>query len=98
MITRIVRMSFDPQHVNTFLKMFEEKKTFIENFDGCSSLQLMQDDREANVLYTVSKWDSPAKLEIYRNSELFASTWKFTKTLFNDKPVAYSLTDKFISS
>ena len=91
-------MSFDPQHLNTFLKMFEEKKTYIENFDGCSSLQLMQDDKDTNVLYTISTWKSSEKLEIYRNSELFSSTWQFTKTLFNDKPLAYSLTDKFISS
>jgi quinol monooxygenase YgiN len=78
--------------------MFEKKKPFIENFNGCSSLQLMQDDKEANVLYTISTWESPEQLETYRNSELFATTWQFTKTLFNDKPLAYSLTDKFSSS
>jgi heme-degrading monooxygenase HmoA len=39
---------------------------------------------------TYSIWDSEEVLEQYRDSELFKSVWTFTKTLFSDKPTAFS--------
>ncbi len=91
MITRIVKLSFDPIKVETFKQVFEESKTKIAAFEGCLGLQLMADATETNVFYTLSYWQSEENLNKYRFSELFKATWANTKILFNDKPQAFSL-------
>jgi len=91
MITRIVRLSFEAQHIDTFLQVFEETKEDIRSFDGCQYLELMQDHDHLNVYYTHSKWTSDEALQRYRKSDLFQNTWLRTKVLFNAKPLAYSL-------
>ncbi len=92
MINRIVRMSFDPQNVEDFLTLFEEVKEKIAAFEGCEGLTLLRDASEQNVLFTYSYWLSEAHLNKYRFSELFKDTWSRTKVLFNDAPIAWSLT------
>lgn len=91
MIIRIVRLSFDPQHIETFLGVFAESKNDIKAFEGCDYLALMRDQDHPNVYYTHSRWSSDDALQLYRKSALFQSTWAKTKILFNDKPLAYSL-------
>jgi len=91
MITRIVRMSFDPAQVDQFLRVFDSIKTKIRSADGCLYLSLHQDLNEHNVYYTISHWEHPENLEKYRESELFSTTWAEVKQLFNQKPIAYSL-------
>lgn len=91
MITRIVRLSFDPKNVEDFLKVFADTKNDIRSFDGCTYLALMKDHELPNVYYTHSKWISDEALQQYRKSSLFKNTWEKTKILFNDKPLAYSL-------
>lgn len=91
MITRIVRLSFDPQHIDTFLQLFADTKKDIKAFEGCTYLALMRDQDQLNVYYTHSKWLSDEALQQYRKSALFQNTWAKTKVLFNDKPLAYSL-------
>ena len=90
MINRIVRMSFQPEKVEEFLKIFDTSKKLIANFDGCSSLKLLQDVNQKNVFFTYSIWENEQCIENYRNSELFNLTWAQTKILFNDKPLAWS--------
>ena len=84
-------MEFKPEKVEDFLKIFEESKHKIANFEGCKALSLFVDQAQKNVLYTVSKWESIDNLENYRKSELFQETWTKTKNYFNGKPLAYSL-------
>ena len=91
MLIRIVRMSFEPEKVTEFLEIFQKSQTKISSFEGCHGVELMQDYNEKNVFYTYSKWDNQDCLNNYRYSELFEKVWKATKTLFNDKPLAYSL-------
>jgi quinol monooxygenase YgiN len=91
MLVRIVKMSFDPTKINTFLKNFNENKHYIRNFEGCRLLELYQDKNEASVFFTYSYWETENHLENYRNSELFKTVWAKTKTLFNNKPEAWSL-------
>ena len=50
MITRVVRLSFDPNKLTDFYKVFEASKIHIAAFEGCNGLQIMQDDTEKNVL------------------------------------------------
>jgi len=92
MIIRIVKMTFDPEKVNDFLKVFEESKNKIRNFEGCTHLDLLQDIDHKNIYFTYSHWHSPEHLHNYRYSELFISTWAKTKNLFSGKPEAWSLT------
>ncbi|MBK8969036.1 MAG: antibiotic biosynthesis monooxygenase [Lewinellaceae bacterium] len=92
MIKRIVKMTFRPDAVDTFLNdVFEHSKAGIRAFPGCRHMELLQSTAEPNVLFTLSYWDGPAALEQYRRSELFQTTWAKTKVLFADKAAAWSV-------
>lgn len=91
MLIRIVRMEFEPNKVDDFLKLFEEVKGKISTFPGCKHLELCQDAKLQHVYYTFSKWEAEEHLEKYRHSDFFADTWSKTKVLFGGKPLAYSL-------
>jgi quinol monooxygenase YgiN len=87
-LIRIVKMTFKPEHIETFLHIFEEKKERIASFPGCSKLELL---REGDIFFTYSVWDDAAALERYRTSELFQSTWALVKPLFSAKTEAWSV-------
>ncbi len=94
MIKRVVRMSFHPERVDDFLKMFEEIKEKIRGQEGCLRLELLQDIHEQHVFFTYSFWENETALNAYRHTDLFAEVWKKTKSKFNDKPMAWSLESK----
>ncbi len=91
MITRIVRMEFDPHKVETFLAVFDQSKKLIRHFPGVLRLELHRDANLPNVFYTYSWWEGEEALEAYRTSALFADVWAKTKVLFAGKPMAFSL-------
>jgi len=91
MFVRIVKMSFLPEKVTTFLVVFNEKKAFIRNSSGCTLLELYRDKTNPNVFFTYSYWETEQDLENYRNSTLFKEVWAKTKVFFNDKPQAWSV-------
>jgi quinol monooxygenase YgiN len=93
MIARLVKMTFVPEQVSDFMDMFNQRKQHIRNFEGCTHLQLLMDQNETNVIYTYSVWQSDEALDAYRSSELFAETWKQTKTYFLAKAEAMSLNE-----
>lgn len=100
MIKRVVKMTFHPEKVETFLQdVFEASKSKIRAFPGCQSMELLRDTAAPNILFTLSVWDSEDALNAYRGSELFQSTWAKTKVLFADKAQAWSmeLLDQHIS-
>jgi quinol monooxygenase YgiN len=90
-ITRIVRMTFRPDAIATFLEMFEEVQPRIRAFPGCTELELWNDVDDERTFFTTSKWDSVEHLEQYRGSDLFVTTWEKTKTFFEDSPQAWSV-------
>ncbi|KAB1158407.1 putative quinol monooxygenase [Tenacibaculum aiptasiae] len=96
MFVRIVKMSFQPEKIEEFLKNFDSKKEFIRKSPGCNLLELYRDKTNPNIFFTYSYWDTEQDLENYRNSELFKGVWAQTKVLFNDKPLAWSV-DKLVS-
>ncbi|WP_420551173.1 putative quinol monooxygenase [Tenacibaculum aiptasiae] len=96
MFVRIVKMSFQPEKIEEFLKNFDSKKEFIRKSPGCNLLELYRDKTNPNIFFTYSYWDTEQDLENYRNSELFKGVWAQTKVLFNDKPLAWSV-DKMVS-
>jgi quinol monooxygenase YgiN len=90
MIIRIVRMTFDPARTEDFLKVFNENKTNIRNFSGCTHLELHRDVDQQNIFATYSYWENKEDLENYRRSDLFKNVWSETKALFSEKPEAFS--------
>ena len=89
-LIRVVRMTFRPEAAAAFLENFEIHKSLIRNFPGCQHLELWQDQNQKNIFVTYSHWESEVALNQYRDSELFKSVWSFTKTLFSEKPQAWS--------
>ena len=89
-LIRVVRMIFRPEEAPAFLENFEAHKSLIRNFPGCQHLELWQDQNQKNIFVTYSHWESEEALNQYRDSQLFKSVWSFTKTLFSEKPQAWS--------
>lgn len=95
MFVRIVKMGFKPEKVEEFLIIFNAKKEFIRNNNGCQLLELYRDKNDPSIFFTYSYWETEQDLENYRNSDLFKGVWAQTKILFNIKPEAWSV-DKTI--
>lgn len=91
MLIRIVKMTFLPEKTDIFQTFFEEKKTFIRNFEGCQFLELYRDKNNPEIFFTYSYWENEAALEKYRHSKLFKSVWAETKKMFGGKPEAWSV-------
>jgi len=96
MFVRIVKMDFNPENIRAFLDIFNKNKSKIRAFKGCSFLELYRDKNTPNIFFTYSYWEDEAALENYRNSTLFKEVWSQTKTLFQNKPQAWSV-DKVVS-
>lgn len=91
MFIRIVKMRFHAEKITDFLANFESVKQNIRNFEGNQFLELYQDKNDPRIFFTYSYWENEAALEKYRNSILFNEVWSYTKTLFSDKPEAWSV-------
>lgn len=92
MLIRIVRMTFAPDTVGTFLDHFDASASQIRAFPGCQHLELWRDAETPSVCTTYSHWSSEEALEAYRESDLFRTTWAEVKPLFADRPEAHSYT------
>ncbi|MEO7080674.1 MAG: antibiotic biosynthesis monooxygenase family protein [Flavobacteriales bacterium] len=91
MIVRFVKMTFRPEEVEPFQKLFEGWRHRIIAFPGCRELELLHDIREPAVFFTRSVWESPDDLEAYRGSAVFADVWPVVKSLFAARAEAWSL-------
>ena len=91
MFIRIVKMRFQEDKIEAFLNNFEEVKHHIRNFEGNRFLELYQDKNDKRIFFTYSYWENEEALEKYRKSALFDGVWTYTKTLFSDKPEAWSV-------
>ncbi len=91
MITRVVKMKFKNSGVAEFKEIFNESAPKIRVFAGCHGVNLFCACDDPTTLFTISTWESPEALELYRNSALFKGTWSRTKRLFEEKAQAWSL-------
>ncbi len=91
MIIRVVKLSLQPEKVADFLQLFEQKKHKIEAWDGCTHLELWQDEKDPNILFTYSHWASEAQLNAYRYHPFFRETWAVAKSFFSEAPQAWSV-------
>ena len=94
MITRIVKLTFKEENLDAFHNIWKESKARIAAFEGCHFVEMLQSKNPKNVCFTYSIWDNEDALNLYRNSDLFKSTWARTKVLFDDKPQAWSTTSQ----
>ncbi|MCB0397901.1 MAG: antibiotic biosynthesis monooxygenase [Flavobacteriales bacterium] len=94
MLTRIVKMTFRPEHCQDFRRIFERVSPMIRAFPGCKGVKLYCDVNSPAIFFTYSIWDSETDLEAYRQSELFSTTWTETKKLFAEKAEAWSLKEE----
>jgi heme-degrading monooxygenase HmoA len=91
MITRIVQMTFEPENIPSFERIFQTSQDRIRSFPGCRHLELYRDLNDPLKRFTYSIWDSEEALEAYRKSEFFQTVWGRTRKLFADRPKAWSL-------
>ena len=91
MIKRIVKLTFHEVHLSSFVTQFENNKRAIRAFPGCQHLELWQDTKQKNIYFTYSYWNSEEDINAYRHSDLFKGIWSKTKTMFADKPEAWSV-------
>ncbi|MBW3545437.1 MAG: DUF4188 domain-containing protein [Bacteroidetes bacterium] len=90
MVIRVVRMYFKEEHIEDFLRLFDETKDDIRNSDGCLKLELLQDHGQEHILTTYSYWQDLKSLDKYRHSALFMEVWSQMKKYFAAKPMAFS--------
>lgn len=91
MLVRIVKMGFYKQNIVIFKKNFDESKSKIRAFKGCTFLELYRDKNDPSVFFTYSHWESNEALENYRKSDVFNNVWSKTKPLFSIRPEAWSV-------
>jgi quinol monooxygenase YgiN len=96
MLVRIVKLNIQKDKIEAFLKSFDNIKNQIRSFEGNQFLELYQDQQNENVFFTYSYWENEESLNNYRNSAFFNEVWTYTKTLFADKPEAWSV-NKLVS-
>ncbi len=96
MLVRIVKMHFQQREIKNFKQLFEEKKNYIRNFEGCRFLELYQDQQNNSIFFTYSYWENDAALQNYRHSALFKEVWAKTKIKFEHKAEAWSV-NKLVS-
>ena len=84
-------MEFKEKELESFLKMFEQKRDAIRAFPGCMKVCLFQQCDRENVCFTYSHWTSAEALEKYRNSDFFKETWAETKAKFSAPAEAWSV-------
>ena len=91
MITRVVKLSFDPDKIKEFEALFNFNRSAIKSYKGCRDVKLMKNVAQKNCYFTVSSWESEELLNEYRNSPLFEKIWGEAKKYFNAKPEAWTL-------
>ncbi|MFD2098827.1 putative quinol monooxygenase [Flagellimonas iocasae] len=91
MLIRIVKLTFKPENIPSFERIFKESKNGILAFEGCNMVELYQDPKNPCVFFTYSFWEKESDLERYRASDFFKDVWGTTKQLFSEKPEAWSV-------
>ena len=92
---RIVKLTFEEDKVDDFLKFFNTINTKVAGFEGCNGMKLLQDIHSSNVVFTYSDWSSEEALNNYRYSELFKGVWSTIKPWFAKKAEAWSVDTYF---
>ena len=84
-------MTFEPENIPSFERIFRDASGRIRAFPGCSQVELYRDIKDPDTFFTYSIWEDQAALEAYRNSEFFREVWGQTRKLFSGPAQAWSL-------
>lgn len=84
-------MSFKPEKTGEFIEIFKTSRHLIAGFEGCSHVELLQDQDDPTLFFTYSLWRDEICVENYRQSEIFEKVWGSTKVLFKARPQAWSV-------
>lgn len=95
MVTRIVKLTFAADTIDTFLAFFATIDTQVSRFPGCKGMRLLRDIHHPEVVFTYSCWNSEEALNNYRDSELFGMVWPTIKPWFGEKPEAWTVATFF---
>lgn len=95
MITRIVKLEFQPEHIEEFLNFFDTIKEIVNTFPGCNGMKLYRDISQPTVVMTYSHWENEEALDKYRNSNEFSKIWPRIKPWFSARPQAWSMKAHF---
>lgn len=90
MLTRLVRMRFQPDQVEAFLALYTMMRPRIVSQPGCLSVQLVREIDDPAAFATWSTWESAAALEAYRTSVFFRQYWPQVRALFRQPAEAVS--------
>ena len=86
-------MELKPDSEALFLAIFEHAKEDIRAQKGCLGIELLRGTiKEEMLIWTISLWQTPEDLDLYRSSPLFKKTWAAVKPLFAARAQAWTLT------
>lgn len=94
MLTRVVKMHFNPVFVEEFKILFKTLQPRIQSCQGCLTVTLLQDSENEEIFFTISQWENEDYLEAYRRSDFFYMTWSVVKPNFAQKAEAWSLLEQ----
>jgi len=97
MIVRIVRMHFRPEVKEMILQRLIGQAPKVRAFPGCLYLVLHQDAENTAIFYSISHWESPDALEVYRQDALFQDFWAEIKTHFAQPAQAFTLREPLLT-
>lgn len=95
MITRIVKLHFQPEKIEEFIAFFETIKWQVATQPNCHGMKLLRDVHHPNIVFTYSLWEDEKALNAYRDSELFGMVWPKIKPWFQEKAEAWSVDEWF---
>jgi len=93
-ITRIVKLTFKPEHITDFETYYETIRTKVAGQPGCNGVTFLKEQNNTGVFFTYSKWDSEVDLNNYRGTEVFGQIWPTVKNWFGAKAEAWTLEEK----
>lgn len=90
----MVKLQLQDGKFEQFKEIFEYGKDVVAGSEGCFYVQLLQDDNDPNVIFTLSEWTSEEALNKYRSSEEFRAYWPKIKDLLSVKAEVWNLYTK----
>jgi len=90
MLIRIVKLTFQEDKIDDFVAIYKKYRKHIRNAEGCTYVELLQNESQKNIFFTYSHWKNESYLNNYKNSTIFGEVWPQTKALFSAKPEAWS--------
>jgi quinol monooxygenase YgiN len=92
-----VKLQFRETEIASFIRIFNENKLNVSNFNGCLGMRLLNDLQNPCIFYTYSQWESEDALNNYRKSTIFNTVWISIKPLF-ELPAEACSTDVYFDS